>query len=305
MKPKVSVVVCTRNRADSLQQALKSLLTLKTSEAVSYEVLVVNNNSTDNTSQVVRLIGDSTAIQVREVIETQAGVVYARNRGVAEAQGEWIAFFFFFFLDHPDWLLSLMALAQEKNCLCVGGSVLLSLPEDHSRELSPICRMLLGETVNMNSTQQYTPRQTPGAGNIMIHRDVFGKIGLFDPQFNTRGEDTDLFLRMFAANIDGWYTPDAIIYHVITTERMTTDYMLRLANIMSTGMAVDERNVVGRVIYPLYWVARFLQASFVIFPKYMWSSLCRREEDQLGWKCRLQIAKHYLKEGFPLLLPTT
>lgn len=304
MKPKVSVVVCTRNRADSLQNALQSLLRLAMPDGMDYEIVVVNNNSTDDTSQVVQAVANSTTITVREFIETQPGVVYARNRGVEESRGEWVAFFDDDQLAQKDWLSSLIQLADEKQCLCVGGAVLLSLPEEQIRNLSPICRMLLGETVNMDSSLKYTPRQTPGAGNMMIHRDVFQQIGLFDAKFNARGEDTDLFLRMYAENISAWYTPDAIVYHVIPPERLTTDYMLRLADVMSTGMAVDERKFVGRAIYPLYWAARFLQAALVISPKYFWSALLKRREEQLGWKCRLQIAKHYLKEGFPLLLPT-
>lgn len=302
MRPKVSVVVCTRNRADSLRNALQSLLQLTTLDKLSYEIVVVNNNSTDNTSRVVRSIASSAAIPVREFVESQPGVVYARNRGVAESRGEWIAFFDDDQLAHPNWLSSLIELAKEKDCLYVGGAVLLSLPEDQSQELSPICRMLLGETVNMDSIRQYTPRQTPGAGNMMVHRKVFEKIGLFDEKFNARGEDTDLFLRMYAANIAGWYSPDAVVYHIIPPERLTSDYMLRLADVMSAGMANDERNFVGKAMYPFYWAARFFQAALVIFPKYFWSVLMRRKEDHLGWKCRLQIAKHYLKEGLPLLI---
>lgn len=304
MNPKVSVVVCTRNRAESLQNALQSLLHLATHDEFSYEIVVVNNNSTDDTSQVVQRVASATTIPVREAIETQPGVVYARNHGIANARGEWIAFFDDDQLADREWLTLLLQLAEDKQCLCVGGSVLLSLPKGEARALSPICRMLLGETVNMDSIQQYTPRQTPGAGNMMVHRDVFEKIGLFDAKFNTRGEDTDLFLRMHHAKIDAWYTPAAIVYHVIPSERLTTDYMLRLAEVMSAGMALDERKFVGKALYPLYWAARFLQATLVIYPKYFWSALMKRQEDHLGWKCRLQIAKHYLREGLPLLLPT-
>ncbi len=297
----ITVVVCTYNRADSLRDALDSLIVMNTGNLLSYEVLVVNNNSKDQTSKVVSIVAEQTRVPVREVIETQAGVVYARNLGVQEANGEWIAFFDDDQLADPNWLVELIQAAQTYHCRCVGGAVTLKLPPGETRELSPICRMLLGESVGLSQPQAYTPRVTPGAGNLMIHKSVFDEIGLFDEAYNKRGEDTDLFLRMYAANIQAWFTPKAIIQHVIPTDRLTSSYLLKLSTIMSQGMAEDERKAVGNWRFPLYWTARFGHAALVVVPRYFWSILTKNREHQLGLRCRLMITKGYLQDGFPLL----
>ncbi len=297
----ITIVVCTRNRAESLASALNSLISLKTGNLFTYEILVVNNNSIDETSKVVWDLAASSPIVIREYVEQQAGIVYARNSGVREALGDWIAFFDDDQLADQKWLWELMRSAEHYKVRCVGGAVTLKLPCGHVGPLSPICRMLLGETVGMVRPQFYTSRQTPGAGNMLLHRSVFSEVGLFDERYNKRGEDTDLFLRMLAAYIEAWYTPDAIVHHVISPDRLSPDYLLRLSNIMSEGMALSERDAVGKRLYPLYWCARLGQMACVIFPRFLWSLLLKNRESQLGLKCRLRVSQGYLKEGFSLL----
>jgi glycosyltransferase involved in cell wall biosynthesis len=301
VKPLVSIVVCTRNRALSLGQALESLIVQHTQDLFTYEIVVINNNSSDNTSEIVKGFSESNSVVVREVIETIPGIVPARNRGVNESRGDWIAFFDDDQLAHSDWVLKLIGFADQQRVLCVGGAVTLKLPEDYSGEIAPICRMLLGETVGMHQAQPYTPRRTPGAGNMMVHKSVFARIGLFDMKYNQRGEDTDLFLRMHAASIPAWFTPEAIVEHVIPKERLSPEYLLRVSQVMSQGQAASERNAVGGYLYPLYWCARLGQAGCVILPQYAWSLLTNDRTNQLAYQCRLRISRGYLIEGLACL----
>jgi glycosyltransferase involved in cell wall biosynthesis len=301
----VSVVVCTRNRSQSLVDALRSLMVLETGNLFSYEIVVVNNNSTDDTSRAVRDLAVSAPISIREFVETRPGVVFARNRGVEEATGEWIAFFDDDQLADPRWLLELLECGLQKKSLCVGGAVTLKLPEGFNEPISPFCRMLLGETVGMEELQRYSPRRTPGAGNLIVHQSVFETVGLFREEFNKRGEDTDLFLRMHAAGIEGWYTPKAIIHHVIPPERLTPAFLLRLSQVMSAGMAQVERNAVGKLFFPLVWCARLGHLACVMLPRLLWSRLTRNHSRYLGIKCQMRLSQCYLGEGFPLLLPTS
>lgn len=299
----VSIVVCTRNRSRSLLNALHSLIVLETENLFHYEIVVINNNSTDDTSLAVRGLAASTSITVREFVETKAGVVYARNRGVQESSGEWIAFFDDDQLADPKWLFELLQCGLKQKCLCVGGAVKLSLPDGFNEPISPFCRMLLGETVGMEELERYTPRRTPGAGNLLVHRSVFESVGLFREEFNKRGEDTDLFLRMHSAGIEGWYTPSAIVHHVIPPERLTADYLLRMSQVMSEGMARIERNSVGALLFPLVWCARLGHLGLVMLPRLLWSRLSRNTAQYLGIKCQMRLSQCYLEEGLPLLLP--
>jgi glycosyltransferase involved in cell wall biosynthesis len=277
---------------------------LETGNVFSYEIVVINNNSTDDTSQVVRGLASAASISVREFVETRAGVVYARNRGVEEAGGEWIAFFDDDQVADPRWLLELLQCGLQRKSSCVGGAVVLKLPDGFNEPISPFCRMLLGETVGMHELQPYSARKTPGAGNLLVHRSAFESVGLFREEFNKRGEDTDLYLRMHAAGIEGWYTPKAIVHHVIPPERLTPEFLLRLSEVMSEGMASVERNSVGKLFFPLVWCARLGHLACVMLPRLLWSRLTRNHSRYLGIKCQMRLFRCYLQEGLPLLLPT-
>lgn len=300
--PTVTVVVCTRNRAERLGVALDSLARLETHGRFSYEVLVVDNGSTDGTPAVVDQIASGFPVTLRRVFEERPAVGRARNRGVAEAFGEWIAFFDDDQAADPRWLAELLALAGRKAVRCVGGQVRLKLPPGVQRDLSPVCRMLLGCSVDMPDERRYTPSCTPGAGNLMVHRTVFAEVGGFD-EACSRGEDTDLFVRMYKAGVEAWYSPDAVIDHLIPPERLTDDFLLRLSDRMGTGMAEDEYNARGAKLYPLLWLARVAQAALVLWPRLLLARLRRDREATLGARCRLRIAKKVLEEGYRLIGP--
>ena len=300
--PSITVVVCTRNRADRLGVALGSLGGLETDGRFTYEVLVVDNGSTDATPAVVERIASTLPVTLRCIREEHPGVSRARNRGVAEATGDWIAFFDDDQAADPRWLSELLALAERRSLRCVGGQVRIKLPTGVDRQLSPVCRMLLGCSVDMPVERPYSPSCTPGAGNLMVHRSVFCEVGRFD-ETCSRGEDTDLFVRMYKAGIEAWYSPTAIIDHLIPPERLTDDFLLTLSDRMGTGMAEDEYGSRGPRLYPVVWLARLGQAALVLCPRLAFARLRRDPEALLGARCRLRIARRVLSEGLALIGP--
>jgi hypothetical protein len=144
---------------------------------------------------------------------------------------------------------------------------------------------------------------TPGTGNLLVHRTVFDEIGRFNEEFNQRGEDTDLFLRMLAAGIDGWYTPRAIVHHVIPPERLEDAWFLNTAWRTANGLALHERQAWGPVLFPGIWVVRIAQAAAVLVPRWSLARLAGHREAALGSRCRLAIARRHLADGLRLLIP--
>lgn len=299
--PLVSIVVCTHNRAEMLRGALASLTSIEIGPDFACELVVIDNNSSDATPQVFDEVAPRFPFPARRVFESHPGVVFARNRGVAESRGEWIAFFDDDELADPGWLRELLAMAHEKQVRCVGGGVILTFPDGLDRELSPVSRMLLGETVGMDAPRRFDHRVTPTCGNLLLHRSVFDEVGLFDPAYNRRGEDTDLFLRIYHRGIEAWFNPAALTHHVTPPNRLTDEYLRNMSLTMVRGMAQQERDACGRWLYPAVWVARVGQAAFVLFPRWLSAKLAGNHDRLVGAACRLTIARGYLRDGWKLI----
>lgn len=294
----ISIVVCTHNRAAMLAEALQSLFDLETAGEFSYEVVVIDNASTDATQQAVAAAAARSNAPLRGVYEPQKGIVPARNRGIREARGQWIAFFDDDQFSDPFWLAELFRGARAKDCRVVGGAVHLALPDDCQRQLHPAVRMLLGESILSDKPLKYGGRLTPGCGNLMIERSVFDDVGTFQTAIDGRGEDTDLFMRIERANIAAWYMPTAIIHHLTPTERLEPAYLLKLARVMGRGIAFRQAAALGRMKFTALWLVKATRAGLFQWPRLWLDRLRGDREAELGRRCQLAIQAGFLVGGY-------
>jgi glucosyl-dolichyl phosphate glucuronosyltransferase len=292
----VSIVVCTRNRADMLRGALASLGELA-AERFTYEIVVIDNGSTDQTAEVVAAVATTTNRPVRCIYEAEAGIVPARNRGIREAGARWIAFFDDDQLAEKRWLTELYTGACEKQCRVVGGAVHLALPSDCRRRLDPTVRMLLGEAKLANEPRLYGGRLTPGCGNLMVERTVFDQVGLFQRTIGGRGEDTDLFSRIERAGIAAWYFPTAVVHHLTPPERLEPSYLLSLARRMGAGIAERQAGQMRRGRFAALWLAKAVRLALVQSPQLLLSCVCGDRETAIGRRCLLAINSSFLRSG--------
>src|SRR5262249_39190598 len=140
----VSVVICTYNRDHFLREALASIKALATDGSIRHEIVVIDNASTDHTSQVIAEAARDSPVPLRGVYEPKPGIGPARNGGIQEAGGKWIAFFDDDQVVDPQWLNQLLAMAREKGVRCVGGGNRLRLPPGGTYHLGPEMRGVLG-----------------------------------------------------------------------------------------------------------------------------------------------------------------
>lgn len=299
----ISIVVCTFNRAAVLREALTSLMHLETGGLFTYEVLVVDNASTDDTPRVLAEVASQSPLNFRWVREGRQGSVFARNRGVGEARGEWIANFDDDQIADSHWLLALYSLAQKRQVRSVGGVVRLKLPDGCNRQLSLVCRRLLGESVGWETERVYTRKEGPGAGNQMLHRSVFEEIGGYDEAYNRRGEDTDLYRRIRAAGIESWYTPQAIAWHVTPPQRLEEKYLRATSLHNGWCFARRDREEWGRLALMAVLAGRLGQAALVNMPHLVWARLRQAREDALATRCLLWRMEGYLQCAVRLALP--
>ena len=120
----ISVVLATYNRASSLQVTLESLLALVSPAGLSWELLVVDNNSTDLTRLNVEKFAAIAKFPVRYVFERKQGRSAALNTGIVDARGEIVAFTDDDVILHRDWLVNLNRTFDEFDCAAVAGRVL-------------------------------------------------------------------------------------------------------------------------------------------------------------------------------------
>jgi GT2 family glycosyltransferase len=223
--PSVTVIVCTRDREDSLRAALRSLLAV---DYPDFDVLVVDNAAkTDETANVVIELADP---RVRMIKEPVAGLSRARNTGVAHATGQIVAFTDDDVLVDPGWLHALVrGFSRAESVACVTGMVPSAELETPAQAYFDVkvgwadsSRPRLFDLAANRVDQPLYPylAGTFGAGaNFAAWREALTVIGPFDEALGAGspakgGEDIDWFLRTILAGRAIAYEPAAIVWHV-------------------------------------------------------------------------------------------
>lgn len=301
----ISVIVTTYNRAEQLGEAIASLIRQETLGKFTFEIVVIDNACTDGTGHLLMKMAQESCVPLRFVLESDKGIAHARNRGVREATGQWLAFFDDDQLAEPYWLWELFAVAKEKDASCVGGCIRLRLPAEVDLDrLSPICRAILGETMPGDAPRRYLGKSLPGTGNVLLKHDVFAKVGKFDTNFSLGGEDADFFRRVRLHGFEIWYAPQALAYHLIPPYRLAEGYLLwtSLRHGVNYAFMDNKEQALKRVV--LSAVARGGQALLIHLPCLFIAFLQGNRISLLGRKCSLYKTAGYLRATFFFLAPT-
>lgn len=230
----VSVVIPTYNRSALLRDAVESVLAQEFDRP--FEIVIVDNNSQDDTEAVAHRLVYEHRGKVRYVSETQQGNAHARNLGVRTARGAIVAFIDDDVSVQRDWLATLWnALDSRADLSFVGGRVLPQwtgpppswLTQDH---WSPLALLDYGPDELIISGD--SPRGLLTA-NIAFRRSVFDEVGSFSPHLqrvkNMIGsmEDTEFLLRVCRSGRQGLYLPQMIAKAPVEVERLSKTYHRR------------------------------------------------------------------------------
>jgi len=227
----VSVILCTYNRAARLQATLESFTRLVYPPSLAWELLVVDNNSNDQTRNVIQQFAATANFCVRYVFEGTQGRSAAMNAGIAVARGQIIVFTDDDILLHPGWLYSLKRTFDEYDCVAVGGKIVPTWnhPKPDWLEMEDqqaVANFDLGDDFKQIHI-------SPMGANSAFRKDVFSKYGLFRLDLGIRGsthtitcDDTEFGLRLMRAGEKIIYCPAAIIYHPVDPDRATKRYFL-------------------------------------------------------------------------------
>lgn len=245
---KLSLIIATYNRSGQLLVALHSL-SAQTVPNDDWECIVVDNNSQDDTRAVCEEFCTAhPALNIRIVTETRQGLSHARNRGIAESRGCYIAIIDDDEHVNPDFVKAYITLFDSHpECSVAGGCVIAEYPsEKRPKQISPYIEKALANPINYgDKICEFPAGKIPAGGNMAFRREVLLHYGCFDVSLGrngkqlTGGEESDLFERMKTDGIKFIYVPNAIIWHVIPSSKLTLDYMRHLA--YGTGISQYRR----------------------------------------------------------------
>jgi glycosyltransferase involved in cell wall biosynthesis len=303
LSPDISVIVVTYNRAEMLANALESLINQKTGDQLSFEIVVVDDGSTDNTATVaLRIAQDYPRLSVRYVLKEHGGEGDSRNKGVKLAEGQWIAFFDDDQLADPGWLRELYRVALMAGADCVDGSVCLDLPDGCDLRFGWVARRFLGEKFLSHETGKYSSKDTMGAGNVLIRRAVFDRVGGFDPTFR-QGVDTDFFWRVARAGFKMYYSPQALVHHVIPHYRLRLPYLKETS--LRTGVSAARIRLKYMGAAPLALLI-FLRIGVALgrdLPLILTAKFLKKPAMALDFCCRIWFKEGFIRGGLYHLFP--
>lgn len=234
-----TVIICTYRRAANLPVCLGQLARQKGVESRDWEVLVVDNNSPDDTAEVVARLAKELPIKVRYTREPEQGLNHARNHGIRVSNSTYFSYVDDDILVAEGWLSALFKAFERSDADAVGGRIHLDPSVKLPKWIRPEADMMgfLGyqdfgdEAFPMDGQTRY-----PFGGNMAFHRRVVERIGYFNPKLGRKGEgrkrselfkgaETDYFHRLAAAgNARIVYEPDAVVYHRVMPFQLRKAY---------------------------------------------------------------------------------
>ncbi|MBP3496500.1 MAG: glycosyltransferase [Alistipes sp.] len=234
---KLSLIIATYNRSQSLLRTLSSVVA-QSAPAQLWECVVVNNNSTDDTIDVfARFAAENQAFNLRMVTETEQGLSAARNCGIRASVGEIVAI-----VDDDETLESsyiesyIEFFDSFPTAMAAGGAVRAVYEGSRPRWMSHYTERMIANPLDLDVVVTLFPKnRVPAGGNMAFRREVFERVGLFNPRLGRNGqsliggEENDLFARLRAAGELLYFVPNAAIYHHIPQSKLTDDYFDRLS----------------------------------------------------------------------------
>ena len=230
----ITVILCTYNRCQSLAKALGSVAVSTLPTSIEWEVLVVDNNSRDQTREVVQDFCDRYPGRFRYLFEPRPGKSFALNSGIRESRGEILAFMDDDVTVEPTWLQNLTAALDGDQWAGAGGRIVLRWPASLPNWLSvdgPYARHPFpGFDQGHEARELIGP---PFGTNMAFRRKLFEKYGGFrtdlgpEPGSEIRAEDTEFGRRVVAAGERLRYEPSAVVYHPVPEDRIGKKFFLK------------------------------------------------------------------------------
>ena len=241
----LTAIICTYNRARYVGKLLESIAANDLAKT-EYELLLVDNNCTDNTREVCEAFAAAHPdVIFRYTTESEQGLSAAKNRGIKEAKGDIIVYIDDDALVDP-WYLRTYAewFATHPETMACGGPIEPLYETSEPDWMTPYTKALLTAWMNYGEKVREYPRgRYPGGGNAAYRKEVFEQVGGFNTALGRKGgnlmgsEEKDIFDKMHTLNMQILYLPEPVLHHCIPQAKLEKPYFDRL----TLQMGISER----------------------------------------------------------------
>ena len=273
----LSIVICSYNRASYIGDALTSLYK-QSSGLASFEAIIVDNNSTDNTSEVFQNWRDTHPLgNFTYTTEKQQGASYARNTGSKLANGAWLCFMDDDAVATEHYVQNIIRHIQDQPFVVgFGGRIIPKYIPSEPNWMSHYVSSLVGNFDYAPVACAFENGKYPLESNMIVKKDVYEQIGGFNTSLpgvvgtlRIGGEGKELFYKIMSLGHKIYYDPSICVYHVVEVKKLTSEYMYRVASGIGRGekartKAISNNSYIYKVVEYLFKLA----ASFILGLKY-------------------------------------
>jgi glycosyltransferase involved in cell wall biosynthesis len=306
---RTTVAICTWNRCKLLRQTLERMSELQIPPGIQWELLIVNNNCTDSTDEVITRRAEH--LPIRRVFEGKPGLSNARNSAIQHARGDYIVWTDDDVLVGSNWLVAYHdAFLQWPEAVVFGGPIEPWFSEPPPEWL----RQILPQISNAYALREFGKDPTPlsvekgvvpfGANFAVRTKDQVRhlydtRLGL-SPGNLVRGEEAAVINELLTQGGHGWWVPSARVRHYIPPERQTIRYLRGFFFGVAKADALNSREISkGKWLGKPRWLWRAAVEAEI---KYRWRRLIGKPTD---WITHLQKASSYWGMlGIPLFCPS-
>lgn len=286
----ISLVICTYNRSDILKATLPSLLDLVIPDGDNFEIIIVDNNSSDTTKVVaeefiknVKSLNNSN-FKALYIFDGNQGLSYARNTGYKESAGNYIAYIDDECILPETWLVEAKKIITKVEPAFLGGPYLGKYFPGNS---STWYKESFGDSYILQYKLENGPMKNRyiSGGNMFIRRDVFEKVGLFDVNLGMSGEQVNYgeevefqkrFLEAYPDEIV-WYDSKVFVWHCIREMKMKISFLFKDALIRGKSSAELQNTPKEKLrlapIHLFYFIFKAIGSAI----KKMFQSILRKE----------------------------
>lgn len=227
----VSVIIPTYNRSALLKTTIKSLIN-QTASKESFEIIVVDNNSTDDTKTVVKeFIRKYPQYKIRYIQEKKQGLSYSKNTGLRVSEYSYITYLDDDAKADRDWIKNIITIIKNENLEMFGGPIYPFYKSEKPQWFKDTY-----ETVEFGKEKkELKENEYLSSSNFVVKKDLIQKLGGFNHLLGMKGEhiacgeETEIIVsaRKKFKDIHIYYDPELIVYHLVPSQKMRVSYKLK------------------------------------------------------------------------------